>query len=289
MKTRWWQRVAAWLTTWRRPPNIPTPLWHAVVEQHPVLARRSPSEQKHLQHLASAFLAQKEFAGGQGLVVTDAMAVGIAAQACLPLLYWGPDALDWYADFVGVVVHPDEVVAQRTVVDDSGVVHQYRETLAGEAMQGGPVMLAWSHVLGGHTGPAVGHNLVIHEFAHKLDMRHKGAYHPPDGCPALPPGFMGLTSTVAAHRFWRDTLYQAWEDHQQRTEMAQRFGGPAPWLDPYGATSPVEFFAVACEAYFADPEGFAQACPTVWPLLLAFFQPGPLPALSAGSAPQQSL
>lgn len=273
MKPALWRWLRARWLAWRTPPPIPIGLWQTVVQQHPVLARRTPSELDHLQHLAAGFLAGKEFVGGHGLVVTDTMAVGIAAQACLPLLHWGPQALDWYADFVGVVVHPDEVVAQRQVVDDSGIVHRYRETLAGEAMQGGPVMLAWSHVLG-EAGHHQGHNLVIHEFAHKLDMRHKSAHQAPDGCPRLPPGFMGLPSGAAAHRLWRNTLYTAWEEHRQHTDMAQRFGGDAPWLDAYGATSPVEFFAVACEAYFAAPQGFEQACPTLWPLFEAFFKPG---------------
>lgn len=268
-----WRWLSAPWKAWRNPQPIPDTLWEAVLNEHAVLARRTPAERAHLQQLASGFLASKEFVGGHGLVVTDAMAVTIAAQACLPLLHWGPQALDWYADFVGVVVHPDEVVAKRQVVDDSGVVHHYREVLVGEAMQGGPVMLAWSQVLGHHTRHT-GHNLVIHEFAHKLDMRHKSAHHPPDGCPRLPPGFMGLRHPKAAQQLWHSTLYGAWEAHRQQTEMAQRFGGDPPWLDAYGATSPVEFFAVACEAYFADPVAFERSCPDLWPLFEAFFKPG---------------
>lgn len=275
---RWAGRFRAWRGwqgLWRTaPPTIPPALWQSVLGQQPWLARRTAWEQNRLKQLAEGFLAQKTFSGGHGLVVTDHMAVTIAAQACLPLLHWGPNALDWYSDFVGVVVHPDEVVAHRTAVDGAGVVHRYRETLAGEAMQGGPVMLAWSHVLGGSgCGAQAGHSLVIHEFAHKLDMRHKTADQAPDGCPALPRGFMGQPSPMAAQRLWRQTLYSAWEVHQQQVAMAERFGGEAPWLDAYGATSPVEFFAVACEAYWADPSAFEQACPTLWPLFHAFFTP----------------
>ena len=59
------------------------------------LADLNREEQARLQALCARFLADKEFHGAQGLAVSDAMALAVAAQACLPLLYWGPDALDW--------------------------------------------------------------------------------------------------------------------------------------------------------------------------------------------------
>jgi Mlc titration factor MtfA (ptsG expression regulator) len=97
-----------------------------------------------LRALTAGFLATKEFHGAQGFVITDEVAVDIAAQAVLPVLHLG---LRWYDDFVGIVVHPDEVVARREFVDDAGVVHHYDEVLAGEAMEGGPVMLSWRDVV----------------------------------------------------------------------------------------------------------------------------------------------
>lgn len=283
---RLWRRLHQAWTRWRRPPDIPAPLWQAVLKRYPVFERLTPWEQDQLQNLSAGFLASKTFSGGHGLAINDWMAVSIAAQACLPLLHWGPQALDWYADFVGVIVHPDAVVAQRRVTDAGGVVHQYREALTGEAMQGGPVMLAWSQIQGdtANAGQA-GHSLVIHEFAHKLDMRHKGAYTPPNGCPALPAGFMGCPTPASAHRLWLETLTEAWQTHRQQVEMAERFGGTPPWLDAYGAASPVEFFAVACEAYFVNPSAFEKACPRLWPLFNAFFQRGQDPAVSDAVKP----
>jgi len=206
-------------------------------------------------------------------VVTDAMAVSIAAQACLPLLHWGsPErALAWYDDFVGIVVHPAEAVARRQAVDAAGVVHHYDEVLLGEAMERGPVMLSWPAVdgagQGGPDGQPVATSVVIHEFVHKIDMRNG----PADGCPPLPPGFMGTRDARAAHAAWRDAWEPAYEQFREQVIIAERFGGAWPWLDAYGATAPAEFFAVACEAYFVHRERFGQEFPTLLPALDAFF------------------
>ena len=199
------------------------------------------------------------------------MALSVATQACVLLIHWGTpqQALRWYDDFVGIVIHPDDMVARRTVVDEAGVVHHYNETLMGEAMERGPVTLSWSAIQpGGHPGLGAGSNVVIHEFAHKLDMAHGGA----DGCPPLPAGFMGHTSAQQARQHWSRVWMAAYEDFCEALAAHERFGQPAPWLDAYAATHPAEFFAVACEAYWVAPAAFAQAQPTLRPLLDALFQ-----------------
>ena len=125
----------------RRHAPFPDALWQDVLARYPFLAATPCGRTADgCGQLAAQFLADKEFHGANGLVITDAMALAIAAQAVLPVLHLG---LAWYDDFVGIVVHPDEVVARRTVTDDDGVVHHYDEVLAGEAMEGGPVMLNW--------------------------------------------------------------------------------------------------------------------------------------------------
>ena len=73
----------------------------------------------------------RRFHGANGLVISDEIALAIAAQAVLPVLHLG---LRWYDDFVTVVVHPDQVVARRHATDASGVVHDWDEVVAGEAM-----------------------------------------------------------------------------------------------------------------------------------------------------------
>lgn len=250
---------------------IPDGLWLATLDTYPFLRERPENEVAHLRLLSSHFLGSKEFHGAQGLQVTDAMAVAIAAQACLPLLHFGPpsEALAWYGDFVGIVVHADEVVARREAVDDAGVVHFYNEVLSGEAMDQGPVMLSWHDVAHAGASAQDGYNVVVHEFVHKIDMCN-GA---PDGCPPLPPGFMGTHSAREARAAWFAVLQPAYDNFREQVIIAERFGGVAPWLDPYGAESIDEFFAVACEAYFVNRSRFSAEFSDLVPLFDAFFRP----------------
>ena len=255
---------------------LPDGLWHTTLDAYPFLHARPEAEVAQLRLLSSHFLGGKEFHGAEGLVVTDAMAIAIAAQACLPLLHWGApeQALRWYGDFVGIVVHPGEVVARREAVDEAGVVHHYDEVLSGEAMEHGPVMLSWQDVAAAGSSAETGYNVVVHEFAHKIDMCNGE----PDGCPPLPTGFMGATSPRAAHAAWRAVLEPAFDAFREQVIIAERFGGAEPWLDPYGAESPTEFFAVACEAYFVNRSRFGEEFADLLPLFDAFFQPAVQPA-----------
>lgn len=288
-----WQRLGRWArrlgqgarATVAPVPEIPAQIWLSTLSAYPFLAALTLEEQARLRALAAVFLQRKRFHGAHGLEVTDGMALEIAAQACLPLLHWGDPqrAMAWYDDFVGIIVHPGDAVARRESVDEAGVVHQYDEVLMGEAMEGGPVMLSWQAIDAGRGGHAGHHghdghdgedgqtaNVVIHEFAHKIDMRNGGA----DGCPPLPPGFMDSRSLRGAREIWKAAWAPAYEAFREQVIIAERFGGQWPWLDDYGATAPAEFFAVACEAFFVDRERFAREFPTLEPLLAALFRPG---------------
>src|SRR4029453_12824311 len=107
--------MSGWLARWRRQRTlarraIPDPLWQLTLARFPFLAARSADDLRELREMATLFLAEKEFTGARGLVVSDEMAVAIAAQACLPALKLG---LHWLGGFVGIVVHEDAVVARR--------------------------------------------------------------------------------------------------------------------------------------------------------------------------------
>lgn len=268
--------IWAWLSQRLRAPRragpaIPDALWVATLADYPFLADRPAAAVSALRQLSQDFLRQKEFFGADGLVITDAMAVAIAAQACLPVLHLrhGGAPLDWYSDFVGIVVHPGEVVARREFTDDDGVVHHYDEVLSGEAMHRGPVMLSWSDVARSGATAREGYNVVVHEFAHKIDMRDGRD----DGCPPLPPGLRGHASVAAARKAWRHDWQRAFERFREQHIVAERFGGALPWLDAYGAESLTEFFAVACEGYFVNRSRFATDFPDLMPWLDAFFTP----------------
>jgi Mlc titration factor MtfA (ptsG expression regulator) len=251
--------MLGWLRGRRKARAIPDALWQATLASYPFLAERSADQTAKLRDLAARFLAQKEFHGAGGLAITDAMAIAIAAQAVLPVLHLD---LRWYDDFVGIVVHPQEVVARRTTTDETGVVHNYEEVLAGEAMEGGPVMLSWADVAGSGASAADGYNVVIHEFIHKIDMRDGGE---PDGCPLLP--------SRQARQRWLAVMQAQYDAFRERVIVAERFGGEEPWLDPYGATAIDEFFPVACEAYFVNRARFATEFPELTALFDGFFLP----------------
>jgi Mlc titration factor MtfA (ptsG expression regulator) len=267
-----WNRLRRNLRATLAPvPDIPAALWLQTLQRYPFLAALPLHDQAKLRALSALFLHHKEFHGAHGLKVTDAMAIDIAAQACLPLLHWGDaaQALGWYDDFVTIVVHPGEAVARRERMDEAGVVHHYTEVLAGEAMERGPIMLSWQHVEDAAHNARHGSNVVVHEFVHKLDMKSGST----NGCPPLPAGFMGTSGGRAAYEAWWAAWEPAYAQFREAVIKAERFGADFPWLDAYGATSPIEFFAVACEAYFVNRERFAQEFPGLVPVLDAFFRP----------------
>jgi Mlc titration factor MtfA (ptsG expression regulator) len=245
----------AWLRRRVKAREIPEALWQSTLADYPFLREYDGTR---LRQLTGEFLGQKEFHGAQGLQVTDAMAIAVAVQAVLPVLHLG---LGWYDDFVGIVLQPDEVVARRTAVDETGVVHDWEEVLAGEAMEHGPVMLSWHDVALAGTAEHAGYNVVIHEFVHKIDMRD-GA---PDGCPPLP--------SKQARAAWLAVMQPAYERFREAVVKAERFGGAPTWLDPYGAESIDEFFAVASEAYFTERARFGQEFAPLLALFDGFFGP----------------
>jgi len=252
--------MTGWLQRWRRNRTlerrpIPDPLWQLTLARFPFLSARSAADLEALRAMATLFLAEKEFTGARGLEVSDEMAVAIAAQACLPALKLG---LQWLDRFVGIVVHEDAVVARREIEDEDGVVHAYDEELAGEAMSGGPVMLAWRDVDDAGASAADGYNLVVHEFAHVIDMRG---------------GITAGLETVDPQSERGAWLHALAEEYERFADAIER--DEETFLDPYGAEALEEFFAVAAEAFFVAPSEFKTEQPRVYELLKEFFQQDP--------------
>jgi Mlc titration factor MtfA (ptsG expression regulator) len=256
MLKRWWQGLQAQreeAAVSRR--AIPDDLWKRTLVRYPFLQRRLPADAAELRRLTSLFLDRKEFNTTGGLRLTDAMAVGIAAQAVLPVLRLG---LDRYDGFVGIVVHPDQVVARREQADEDGVVHAYDEVLSGEAMEGGPVTLSWHDVRTAGQHAAAGYNVVIHEFAHVLDMADGQA----NGTPLLPHGLSAAT--------WQATLNSEFERFAVRVDA-----GHETVLDPYGAQAVEEFFAVASESFFVNPREMQAEHADLYDMFTRFYGQNP--------------
>lgn len=234
---------------------IPDDLWATTVFSLPFLDVLTVDEQKRLKILTEAFLAEKEFSSAGGLQLTDEICVAIAAQGCLPILELGLAA---YRDWVGIVVYPDEFIVPRRFEDDMGVVHEYDDVLSGEAWQGGPLIISWHDVqMAGD-----GYNVVIHEFAHKLDMRNGEA----DGLPAL---HGDLTRSQ-----WEAVFFAAYDDFCRRIDE-----GEAPPIDPYASESPAEFFAVISECFFEMPDVVAEEYPALYDLFSRYYRQDPLARL----------
>jgi len=254
--TDWWRRLLGWRDARiLRRRRIPDDLWHLTLARFPFLAARSETDLTRLRELATLFLADKEFSGAKGLQVSDEMAVAIAAQACLPVLRLG---LHWYDGFKGIVVHADAVVARREFTDDAGVVHHFDEELSGEAMDGGPVMLSWRDVAQAGDSAEWAYNVVIHEFAHVLDLRDGAG----NGVPALP--------DRATRERWQQALGKEYESFRAEVDA-----GIDTLLDPYGAEALEEFFAVASEAFFVAPSDLASQNTRLYELLALFFGQDP--------------
>lgn len=236
----------------RPPPAVSDDLWQRTLAGLPFLDALAVDEKRKLKSLVEAFLAEKQFSAAGGLELDDGICVAIAAQGCLPVLELGLSA---YSDWVGVVVYPDEFVVPRRIEDDDGVVHEFDDVLSGEAWPGGPLIISWHDA----TLAGEGYNVVIHEFAHKLDMLDGEA----DGIPAL---HSGLTRDG-----WDAVFLPAWEDFCARVDA-----GEETVIDPYASESPAEFFAVVSEHFFETPEIVAGEYPDLYGLLKSYYRQDPL-------------
>jgi hypothetical protein len=247
--------------TWRRQRaaakvTISPEQWQDAEYALPFLDRLNTEERARLRELAHQFIATKEWDGAQGLELTAAQQLSIALQACLPILNLG---LDWYDGWVGIIVYPGDFLIPRQMVDADGVVHEYDDAVLGEAWEGGPVLLSWFDYL-----EQVGDvNIVIHEFAHKLDMR----YGEVDGMPALHKDM----STDA----WSAAFAPAYAHFCRQVDLSVDSGAETS-LDPYAAENPGEFFAVCSEVFFEAPELLHEEYPAVYRQLRQFYRQDPL-------------
>lgn len=232
---------------------IAEPLWRHALRHCAPAQRLGASDLAALRVLVTLFLQRKSLEPVKDTVLGDADRVLLATHACLPILKLG---LAWYDSWHSVIVYPDSFVPRRTRTDAAGVQHATHIAMAGEAWQHGPVILSWADVW--PAAPAPGRNVIIHEMAHKLDMRNGDA----DGCPPL--------HRHMDRRAWSRAFAGAWE----RLQEDQRSGIPLP-LDAYALESPAEFFAVASEQFFEAPANLRQHLPEVYQQLERFYRQHP--------------
>jgi Mlc titration factor MtfA (ptsG expression regulator) len=210
------------------------------------LRRYDAASLERLRGLVGAFLAEKAIEPAGGMVLTAATRQSIALQACVPILGLG---LTWYQGWHSVIVYPGDFRVHHSWMDDDGVVHEGQEVRAGEAWEAGPVILSWAADDPDSTA------VVVHEFAHKLDMRNGVAN-------GMPPLHRGMDRGE-----WTRVFARAYDDFSARVDE----GEPLPF-DAYAATDPAEFFAVVSEVFLLEPDRLREAYPAVYEQLIAFYR-----------------
>lgn len=247
----WWKRRRR-----RRLLAEPFPAdWQDCLQTHcRHYARLTPAEQQRLRNDVRLLVAEKHWEGCLGLVVTDEMRVTIAAHAALLGLGFPELPFD---RLLSILIYPDTFVSRQTRAKSWGIVEEADEPRLGEAWYQGPVLLSWREVREQTQGAPSGRNVVLHEFAHLLDMEN----HAVDGVPAID----GPNADS-----WVASLH---DEYHRLVRRARR--GRDTVLDYYGATSEAEFFAVATEAFFERGSDLRAESPTVYQLLQEYFRQDP--------------
>jgi Mlc titration factor MtfA (ptsG expression regulator) len=248
--------LAAWHR--RRAQRTPFPAaWREILRRRVPYLRAMPADlQLRLKKHMQVFLAETPFIGCGGLVVSEEMRVTIAAQACLLTLH-RPGG--HFANLRQVLLYPNAFIVDKLHADGTGVLQDRRQVLAGESWSLGQVILSWEDVLDGAAITDDGRNVVIHEFAHQLDQENGRA----NGAPPL----LGK----ARRARWARVMGDEYAALQRRAAA-----GEPSLLSDYGATDPAEFFAVASEAFFEQPQALAHAHAALYRELSGFYRLNPL-------------
>ena len=237
--------------------SVPFPSdWLRIVERNvPLFGRLSEDDQRELLGHVQVFLAEKNFEGCGGLELTDEIKLTIAAHACLLVLH---RPTDYFPRLITILVYPSAYVASDHRSIGGGLVLEGEQIRLGEAWKGGVVVVSWKSVKASADGRDPGQNLVLHEFAHQLDMEDGAA----DGTPVL--------SRRGHYSTWTRVLGEEF-DRLQRDHALGRYSV----LDTYGATNPAEFFAVATEAFFEKARLLQKRHPELYQTLQLYYPQDP--------------
>jgi Mlc titration factor MtfA (ptsG expression regulator) len=267
--------MLGWLFKKKAPfQPISRELWGAATAPYLFMRGLAPAQSEKLRLIASDFLHTKQIVGAGGLEVSQLMRVQIAAQASILVMELG---LEYFEGWSDVILYPAQFVPEREVVDEAGVVHTTNDPLAGEAWLGGPVVLSYEDVAmaSNEEDRVEGFNVVIHEFAHKLDMLNGDAN-------GFPPLHKGMSTET-----WKRVFMEAYLDFCKRVDHAdvrsRRLGSNAYdnlLIDPYASENPAEFFAVISEAFFETPDAVQSEYPKVYEQLKLFYKQDPLGRLA---------
>ncbi|WP_036249430.1 zinc-dependent peptidase [Methylobacter sp. BBA5.1] len=259
----------AWVRYVLRRYPIGHDLWENATDRLPVLRGLSSVEKAHLRELSTLFRYEKNIIGAQGFEVTETMRVQVAATACLPVLYLGARLFSPWRE---VVIYAGAFRVSRDEIDGMGIVHHQDRVLSGESWERGPVILSWQDIEQDNRAGYQGHNVIIHEIAHKLDMLDGSANGMPPLHAAMP---------VPP---WTDAFSRAYDELNRRLEHDHPV-----CVDPYAATSPAEFFAVFSEYFFCAPDIVQTHFSDVFRQLRLYYRQDPLSRLRADETAAQPM
>jgi len=220
-------------------------------------------DRQRLSGLARIFEESKNWEGCGGLVMSEEIKSVVAAQACRLILRLqrGDPPGEPFPRVRSILLHPSGFHSVHEIRAADGSMGARASWNLGEAWPDGTVVLAWDSAYQGGREPGDGHNLVIHEFAHQLDLLDGEA-----------DGLLWHEDPADAAR-WREVVKQAFARLRARLEH-----GGAAVLDPYGASDPAEFFAVASENFFERPRPLRAEYPELYAALAGYYRQDPLNA-----------
>jgi MtfA peptidase len=229
--------------------------WIQLLERNVALYALLPENLRtELHGRINIFLDEKEFLGCAGLEISDEIRITIAGNACLLLLKRDKHC---FPGFTSILVYPDTYVSKEVEYD--GLVEINKDNVrAGESWHRGPIVLSWADVLRGTLNHSEGHNVVLHEFAHKLDEANEFM----NGLPVL--------RDSSHYAEWAQVLSKEYESLLIRVDR-----GSNTVIDEYGAVSPAEFFAVATETFFEKPTQMKEKLPDLYRQLKRFYNLDP--------------
>ena len=246
-----------WFKNRRRARILATPFperWNQLIRDNFLHDQHLTSQQQQkLRGLIQIFVAEKNWEGCGGLTMTDEIKVSIAAQACLLVVGMEEDL--FFDHVLSILVYPSGYVAGGAHVSSNGVVLEGGQPRLGEAWWRGPVVLSWSEARAGGRMETPGRNLVLHEFAHQLDMLNGRIT---DGTPPL--------KTRAEYDRWISVLGPEFE---RLVENCRH--GHHGFIDCYGATNPAEFFAVITETFFERPNSLRMHHQDAYDVLCEYY------------------
>ena len=246
---KWLERFRTYRILKKYP--LPDHLWLETTTKLPLLSSLNSVEMAKLRVLSTLLIHNKTFFGAHQFNVTPTMKVIIAAQACVEILELGIDSFKGWEE---IVIYPSAFKVEREVRDDFGLVANEQNVLSGEAWGQGPVILSWEDVERDSYAIRSGHNVVIHEFAHKLDMLNGRA----NGMPPLHPN-MSIEE-------WTESLSDAYQ------HLLKRLGHHHNEINAYAATNPAEFFAVMSEYFFTAPHILIKNYPKLYSEFTEYFK-----------------